>query len=102
MMPVNPSPRPPPRDGEGVKSSVDSPSPRRGGLGSGCPEAKEQPVKILAISDLYVPAHVMADALSVLNPTHLEIIEWTARDEAELHHRVRQIEQFGPGAHSPP
>ncbi|MBI1916987.1 MAG: 2-hydroxyacid dehydrogenase [Planctomycetes bacterium] len=38
----------------------------------------------------------------MLNPTHLEIIEWAARDEAELHHRVRQIEQFGPGAHSPP
>jgi D-3-phosphoglycerate dehydrogenase len=59
-------------------------------------------VKILAISDLFVPGHCMADALSLLNPTHLEIVEWAARDETELHHRVRQIEQFGPGAHAPP
>jgi D-3-phosphoglycerate dehydrogenase len=44
----------------------------------------------------------MAKALSLLNPTQLEIIEWAARDEAELHHRVRQIEQLGPGAHAPP
>src|SRR5882672_5776030 len=62
----------------------------------------EQPVKILAICDLYVPAQLMADALSLLNPTQLEIIEWAARDEAELHHRVRQIEQSGPDAHAPP
>src|SRR5262245_57126545 len=62
----------------------------------------KQPVKVLAICDLFVPAYCMADALSLLNPTHLEVIEWPARDEAELHHRVRQIEQFGPGAHAPP
>ncbi len=44
----------------------------------------------------------MEDALALLNPTNLEVIEWTARDEVELHRRIRHIEQSGPGAHPPP
>lgn len=59
-------------------------------------------MRILAISDLYVPADVMADALALLNPTELRIIDWGSCDRAELHSRIRQIEQFGPEAHVAP
>ena len=59
-------------------------------------------MKILAISDLFVPATVMREALGSLHPDQLHVVEWSNRDRSQLHQRIRQIEQHGPGAVPPP
>ena len=59
-------------------------------------------MKILAISDLFVPATVMREALAPLHPDQLHVVEWLNRNRTELHQRIRQIEQHGPGAVPPP
>ena len=59
-------------------------------------------MKILAISDLFVPANVMGEALTQLHPDQLDVVEWSNRDRIELHQRIRRIEQYGPDAEPPP
>lgn len=59
-------------------------------------------MNVLAIADLFVPAHVMRGALVELAPSRLDVIDWPNRDAEQLHHRVRRIEQLGPAAEEPP
>ena len=59
-------------------------------------------MKIVAVSDLYVPAEAMETGLSGLAPSELVTIEWDAVDVAELHHRIRELERSGPDAFPPP
>src|SRR5262245_22331337 len=59
-------------------------------------------MKILAFADCFVPVPVMRSALEALHPAQLTVVPWAADDEADLHRRVRRIEQLGPDAEAPP
>jgi D-3-phosphoglycerate dehydrogenase len=59
-------------------------------------------MKILAFADCFVPVTVMRSALEALHPAKLTVLPWAGDDEADLHHRVRRIEQLGPTAEAPP
>lgn len=59
-------------------------------------------MKILAISDLFVPGDVMRQALAPLRPERLDVVQWQNRDRSELHQRVRRIERDGPDVVPPP
>src|SRR5262249_50898901 len=59
-------------------------------------------MNILAFADCFVPVAVMHSSLQALHPEPLTVLMWAENDEADLHRRVRRIEQFGPSAEAPP
>jgi D-3-phosphoglycerate dehydrogenase len=56
----------------------------------------------LVIGDLYIPSEVMRAAVEHLQPSHLDVIDWKARDVGELQARLLRIEQEGPSCLAPP
>tara|TARA_B100000809_G_scaffold233312_1_gene249943 strand:- start:329 stop:697 length:369 start_codon:yes stop_codon:yes gene_type:complete len=59
-------------------------------------------MNIVAVADAFIPQPVMAEALSLLEPSKLVVLQWSSEDVADLHRRVRRIERLGPTAESPP
>ena len=58
-------------------------------------------MNIVAVADAFIPQPVMAEALSLLEPSKLVVLQWSSEDVADLHRRVRRIERLGPTAESP-